>query len=159
MDETKLRDQLIYSLSGKGAHVDFDGAVRNFSQEQIAKRVPGLEHTAWQLLYHLWITQWDILEFSRDPKHESPPWPEGYWPKSDGPDSTSAWDETVAKFRADLAGMKDLVRSPQNDLLAPFPHGDGQTLLREALLVIDHNAYHIGQMVDLRRLLGIWKGR
>ena len=154
MDEKKLRAQLVYSLGGKGAHMSFDKAVKGFPSELAGKRVPHLAHTAWQQLYHLWIAQWDILEFSRGPSHESPKWPEGYWPAAEPP-SAAAWDETVTKFRQDVSGMIALVRDTSRDLLAPFPHGEGQTLLREALLVIDHNSYHVGQLVDLRRLLGI----
>ncbi|HTO24102.1 MAG TPA: DinB family protein [Spirochaetia bacterium] len=153
MDETKLRAQLVYSLGGKGAHMPFDKAVKGFPADAVAKRVPHLAHTAWQQVYHLWITQWDILEFSRDPAHESPAWPDGYWPTASA--DAGAWEQTVAKFRSDLAAMIDLVKDQKNDLLAPFPHGQGQTLLREALLVIDHNSYHVAQLVDLRRLLGI----
>jgi len=154
MDETKLRAQLAYSLSGKGAHMPFDKAVKGFPGELVGRRAAHLAHTAWQQVYHLWIAQWDILEFSRNPSHESPEWPKGYWPKAE-PDTPSSWDETVAKFRSDLAAMIELVTDEKNDLLAPFPHGQGQTLLREALLVIDHNSYHVGQLVDLRRLLGV----
>jgi len=154
MDETRLRAQLVNSLGGKGAHLPFDKAVKGFTPELAAKRLPHLAHTAWQLVYHLWIAQWDILEFSRDPGHKSPEWPQGYWPAA-APDRPAAWEETISKFRTDLAAMIDLVKDEKNDLLAPFPHGQGQTLLREALLVIDHNSYHVGQLVDLRRLLGL----
>lgn len=155
MDEAKLREQLVYSLSGKGAHMSFDQAVKGFTMQLASRRVAGELHTAWQLVFHLWITQGDILEFSRNPDYESPPWPEGYWPKKDAPDSLAQWEETLRKFRADLAAMITLVRDRKNDLLAPFAHGQGQTLLREALLVIDHNSYHVGQLVDLKRLLGM----
>jgi hypothetical protein len=155
MDESKLREQLAYSLSGKGAHMSFDQAVKDFPRELIGIRIPHLAHTAWQQVFHLWIAQWDILEFSRGPAHVSPPWPDGYWPSNDAPDSAKLWDETIAKFREDLEAMIDLVRGQKNDLLAPFLHGQGQTLLREALLVIDHNSYHVGQIVDLRRLLEV----
>jgi hypothetical protein len=155
MDESKVREQLVYSLSGKGAHMSFDKAVKGLPEELIGKRIPHLAHTAWQLVFHLWVAQWDILEFSRGPGHQSPKWPDGYWPPHDAPDTAKLWDETIAKFRSDLAAMIALVRDQKNDLLAPFPHGQGQTLLREAILVIDHNAYHVGQLVDLRRLLAI----
>ncbi|MGA2642626.1 MAG: DinB family protein [Spirochaetia bacterium] len=154
MDESKLREQLVYSLSGKGAHMSFDQAVKGFPRDLVGERVPHLAHTAWQQVFHLWIAQWDIMEFSRDPSHKSPEWPKDYWP-NDSPEAVNLWDETIAKFRSDLASMIALVRDQKNDLLAPFPHGQGQTLLREALLVIDHNAYHVGQLVDLRRLLAV----
>lgn len=155
MDEVKLREQIIYSLSGRGAHMSFDEAVEGFPEPLVGRRVPSLAHTAWQLVSHLWIAQWDILEFSRNPSHESPEWPAGYWPLDDGPQTMAQWEETLGKFRTDLRAVIDLVRNPKYDLLAPFPHGQGQTLLREAFLVIDHNSYHVGQLVDLRRLLGI----
>ena len=154
MNEKKLRAHLVYSLSGKGAHMSFDKAVKGFPDELIGKNVPGLAHTAWQLVYHLWIAQSDILEFSRDATHKSPEWPAGYWPGA-APEIPSEWDDTIRKFRTDLAAMIELVQDENNDQLAPFPHGQGQTLLREALLVIDHNSYHVGQLVDLKRLLGL----
>jgi hypothetical protein len=112
----------------------------------------------WQLLEHIRIGQWDILEFSRNPKHVSPPWPKGYWPATEVPPSASAWNNSLRKVREDLKAMEELVASPKTDLLAKIPHGSGQTILREALLLADHNAYHVGQMVLLRRLLDAWKG-
>jgi len=115
-------------------------------------------HTPWRLLEHLRIAQWDILEFSRNPKHVSPSFPDGYWPRSDAPPDAAAWDRSVAAFRADLKAMQDLVADPATDLFALLPHGEGQTILREALLVADHNAYHLGQLVMLRRALGAWDG-
>jgi hypothetical protein len=102
------------------------------------------------------IAQWDILEFSRNPAHVSPDFPDGYWPSSDAPPGDEDWDASLASFREDLEAMCHLVADTTRDLLAPFPHGDGQTLLREALLVADHNAYHLGQLVLLRRVLGLW---
>jgi DinB superfamily len=156
MDEGKLREQLAVSLSGHGAHVPFEKAVEGFPVELAGHRVSGLPHTAWQILHHLWVCQWDILEFVRDPAHESPSWPEGYWPKEPAPAAAAEWEKTVKKFRSDLKAVIDLVRDTKNDLTAPIPHGEGQTLLREALLVIDHNSYHVGQLVDLRRGLKAW---
>ena len=117
----------------------------------------GTPYTAWQLVEHMRIAQWDILEFSRDPKHVSPAWPEGYWPKSDAPPTPAAWNNSLRKFRADAKAMEKLVADKTTDLFRKIPHGTGQTVLREALLVADHNAYHIGQLVLLRRLLGAWK--
>src|SRR5262249_31684186 len=100
---------------------------------------------------------WDILEFSRSPKHVSPAWPEGYWPKTEKPPSDEAWKKSIAAVKKDAAEMQKLVENPKTDLYAKIPHGTGQNVLREALLVADHNAYHIGQLVLLRRLLGAWK--
>jgi hypothetical protein len=109
------------------------------------------------LLEHLRIAQLDILEFSRNPKHVSPEWPEGYWPRAEAPPTPAAWNESIKKFRHDLGAMRDLVKNPKTDLFARIPWGDGQTILREALLIADHNAYHLGQMLDARRLLGAWQ--
>jgi hypothetical protein len=155
MDESVLRAQLADSLGWRGAHMSFDQAVKGFPQKLIGARVPGLVHTAWQVVTHLRITQWDILEFARDPAHESPKWPEGYWPAEDESPSAAMWEDAIGRFRSDLKSMIALVRDAKNDLTVPIPHGQGQTLLREAILLIDHNAYHVGQLVDLRRLLGI----
>ena len=156
-DEQKtLRDQVVSLLGSNHAHANFEAAVRDFPVELHGKKVRKAPHTAWELLEHLRIAQWDILEFSRNPKHVSPPWPGGYWPKNPAPPDEKAWDKSVRRFRADLKAMQKLVADPASDLFTPLPHGDGQTLLREALLVADHNAYHIGQLVLLRRLLGAW---
>jgi hypothetical protein len=103
------------------------------------------------------IAVWDILEFSRDSKHVSPEWPEGYWPKTDAPPSVAAWNRSVKAFRRDMAAMEALIRKPSIDLFARIPHGTGQTILREALVVADHNAYHLGQLVLVRRGLGCWE--
>jgi hypothetical protein len=118
--------------------------------------VKGLEHTAWQLLEHARLAQWDILEFSRNPDHVSPDFPEGYWPKAPVPPSPAAWDHSVRDFHYDLLQMIALVENPKIDLHAPIPHAHGQNLLREVLVLADHNSYHLGQLVDLRRALGIW---
>src|SRR5215470_13721780 len=129
-------------------------------QHPIPRRESMPEDTNQSLREHLLellrIAQWDILEFSRNKKHESPKWPEGYWPKSAEPSSPDAWKKSVAQFESDLKEMQDLVKNPKTDLFAKIPWGDGQTILREALLVADHNAYHIAQLVDARRLLGAW---
>jgi len=144
-------------LKGGGAHLHFDDALKNFPAALRGTRAAGLPHTAWQLLEHLRIAQWDILEFSRSAKHVSPEFPDGYWPKTEAPPDESAWQKSLADFRRDLREMIALVDSPRTDLYARIPHGDGQTILREALLVADHNAYHLGQIVDLRRALGAWR--
>ena len=152
-----LREHVLYLLRGGGAHLDFEKAVAGLPPELRGVRPAGLPHSPWRLLEHMRIAQWDILEFSRNPRHVSPPFPEGYWPEGDAPPDAGAWDRSVAAFRADLRAMEALVADPASDLFTPFPHGQGQTLLREALLVADHNAYHLGQLVVLRRLLGAWK--
>jgi hypothetical protein len=156
MSDQSLSDHLRELLRGGSAHVTFDQAVAGLPPELRGRRPPGAAHSAWELLEHLRIAQWDILEFSRSAAHESPEWPEGYWPRSAEPPDAGAWDRSLAAFRADLAAMMALVSDPATDLFAPIPHGSGQTVLREALLVADHNAYHSGELVLVRRLLGAW---
>jgi DinB superfamily len=153
----QLREHIIYLLNGGGAHVRFDDVVKNLPEELRGVKPQGFPHTAWMLLEHLRLAQWDILEFSRNSKHKSPEWPKGYWPKTQAPPSTAAWNKSIQQFRKDLKSMQDLVASPKTDLFARIPWGDGQTILREALLVADHNSYHLGQLVDVRRRLGAWK--
>lgn len=152
-----LREQLVILLGGRGAHADFDQAVAGFPKELHGAKPHGAPHSAWELLEHLRISQWDMLEFSRHPGHLSPDWPSGYWPQSPEPPDTKVWDASVRAFRRDLEAMQKLVSDPSSDLFVPFPHGEGQTLLREALQMADHNAYHIGELVFLRRQLGAWK--
>lgn len=156
-DDSALRQHLVKLLAGGNAHVDFDKAVAGLPAGLRGKRPKGQPFTPWRLLEHMRIAQWDILEFSRNPKHVSPDWPDGYWPKGDAPPSAKAWNDSVKAFRSDLAAMQALVSDPKTDLFARIPHGDGQTILREALLVADHNSYHLGQLVLVRRLLGAWK--
>jgi hypothetical protein len=148
-----LREHLLYLLRGGGAHVDFESVVADFPVEKINQRIGHLPYTAWAVLEHMRIAQWDILEFSRNGAHVSPKWPEGYWPSKDAKPDAAAWDESVKRFRSDLKEMDDLVADPQTDLFARITHGDGQTILREALLVADHNAYHLGVLVTMKRIL------
>ncbi len=155
-EDRLLREHLVYLLNGGGAHLGFDEVVRELPEELRGRRAAGLPHTAWQLLEHLRIAQWDILEFSYNPKHVSPEFASGYWPKTEAPPSDDAWKKSANAFRSDLKAMIELVKNPQTDLYARIAHGKGQTILREALLVADHNAYHLGQLVDLRRALGAW---
>jgi hypothetical protein len=152
-----LRKHILDLLSSPHAHADFDAAVRGFPTSRTGEKPAGVDHSAWELLEHMRIAQWDILEFSRNPRHVSPEWPAGYWPPTPAP-PTGGWRASVQSFRKDLKAMMKLVADPTIDLFAPIPHGDGdgQTVLREALLVADHNAYHIGQLVVLRKLLGAW---
>jgi DinB superfamily len=155
-EDKSLREHLLYLLRGGGAHLDFEKAIAGLPAELRGAKPAGLAFSAWGLLEHMRIAQWDILEFSRDPKHVSPSWPEGYWPSSDAPPSSEAWDRSVAAFRADRRAMEQLIGGSKTDLHVKIPHGEGQTILREALLVADHNAYHLGQLVMLRRFLGAW---
>lgn len=156
-DWTPIREQLVALLQGGNAHVDFEGAVADVPPELRGKRPDGHPHSPWELLEHMRIAQWDILEFSRNPNHVSPKWPAGYWPKSPEPQSPGAWNHSLQQFRDDLAQIVELISNPDSDLGQKFPWGQGQTLLREALLVADHNAYHLGQLVLVRRLLGNWE--
>jgi hypothetical protein len=154
--DAALREQLVYLLKGGGAHVQFMDALDGFPAAKRGAYAQGLPHTGWQLLEHARIAQWDILEFSRNPKHVSPDFPEGYWPKTPGPRTEEEWNDSMWAFRRDLREMIRLVENPRTDLYAKIPHGDGQTILREALVLADHNSYHLGQLVDLRRALGSW---
>ena len=151
-----LRQHLLKLLKGGDAHADFESAIKNFPVNLRGKRPKGAEHSAWEVLEHLRIAQWDILGFSRNSGHKSPEFPGGYWPRTQSPPSEKAWDHSVQAFRKDLEALCGLVSDASTDLLAPIPHGDGQTVLREALLAADHNAYHLGELVLLRRILGAW---
>lgn len=155
-NDRALREHLLALLEKEEAHAGFDKAVKNMPYKLQGKRPEGAAHSAWEILEHLRITQSDILEFVRNPKHVSPKWPDEYWPKSPEPPDESAWGKAVAAFRADLEAVSAIVRDENTDLFARLPHGDGQTVLREALLIADHSAYHLGELVQLRRILGAW---
>ncbi len=155
--QKSLPEHLVELLKGGHAHVDFESAVKNWPTNLRGKKPVGAAHTPWEVLEHMRIAQWDILEFTRNPKHVSPNFPAGYWPKTPAPPDNKAWNKSVAAFRADLKAMLKLVQSKSTDFLTPLAHGDGQTVLREALLVADHNAYHLGELLLLRRQLGAWK--
>ncbi|RQV99764.1 MAG: DinB family protein [Calditrichaeota bacterium] len=152
MDQ-ELRQRLNKTLEGKGAHLDYESVLTDFPEEFRGKSLPYLPYSAWQLLEHMRIAQWDILEFSRDPDHKSPEWPEEYWPTSTAPPDDEAWENSVNHFLRNLNQMQDLVNNPEIDLYKKIPHGSGQNILRETILVIDHNSYHLGQMVMLRKIL------
>lgn len=156
-NDTALRRHVLYLLNGGGAHLSFDAAIKNLPTDLRGKRPRGVPHSPWEILEHMRIAQWDILEFSRNPKHVSPEFPGGYWASDPAPPNARAWNKSVAAFRADLKSMADLVANESTDLFARIPHGEGQTILREALLVADHNAYHLGQLLLVRRLLGAWR--
>jgi len=156
--DSVLREHLIELLEGGHAHATLDAALKGFPLDSAGKRPRGLPYSAWELLEHMRIAQEDILRFSQSAEHHSPKWPEGYWPKSPAPDSKKQWDESVRAFRKDLAEFESMVKDPVQDLYKKFPWGDGQTLLREAMLIADHNSYHLGQIVLVRRLLGEWTG-
>jgi DinB superfamily len=155
--EKLLREHLMSLLSGRGAHLDAKASFAGIPPKLRGVRPSGMPHSLWELLEHMRIAQWDILEFSRDSKHVSPDWPTGYWPESPEPPITKAWEKSLKLLARDLTAMRKLVANPKTDLFARIPHGTGQTILREAFLVADHNAYHLGQVVFVRRLLGAWK--
>jgi hypothetical protein len=157
VEEEKLRKQLVDLLIGRGAHADGKASFRGVPPKLRGVRPGGLPHSLWELLEHMRIAQWDILEFSRDARHVSPDWPAGYWPATPAPPNAKAWDKSVKAFARDLEAMKKFVANRKTDLFAKISHGTGQTVLHEALLVADHNAYHLGQVVTVRKLLGNWK--
>jgi DinB superfamily len=156
-DNRSLRQHLIELLQGGHAHAKFEDVVADIPAKLRGQKPNEYPHSCWMLLEHMRLAQRDILEFSRNAKHVSPEWPEGYWPKTAAPATPAAWSSSIKQFNADLEAMGDLVNDPKTDLFAKIPWGEGQTVLREALLVADHNAYHLGQIVDIRRLLGAWK--
>ena len=154
--DAAVRAEISYLLKGGGAHVHFMDALEGFPEAKRGTYAQGLPHTGWQLLEHARIAQWDILEFSRNPNHVSPDFPEGYWPKTPGPQTAEEWNDSMYAFRRDLREMIRLVENRRTNLHVPIPHGEGQTIMREALVLADHNSYHLGQLIDLRRALGSW---
>jgi hypothetical protein len=157
MNETSLRKHVLYLLKEDGAHVSLERAIKGVPVDLRGKRPKGAEHSLWELVEHIRLAQRDILEFTRNPKYQSAPFPEGYWPATKAPPNEKAWSKSIRDIRTDLEGMCNLVADESQDLFKPLAHGTGQTLLREALLLADHNAYHLGQIVVVRRLLGDWK--
>jgi DinB family protein len=155
--DRSLRDHLVDLLRVGHAHIGFGDAIADWPPALRGAKPAGQPFTPWRLLEHIRISQWDIVEFTKSAKHVSPEWPEGYWPNSDAPPDAATWDKSVAQVERDRRSMERLVRDAAIDLFAPIPHGTGQTVLREALVLADHNSYHLGQLVLLRRLLGAWK--
>lgn len=151
-----VREHLIWLLEGGHAHAKLDDVVRGFPLDRIGIRPEGAPHSAWELMEHMRIAQNDILRFSLSADHVSPAWPEGYWPAAPEPERDSQWSKSARAFRKDLAEFVEFIRDPARNLYKKFPWGDGQTLMREALLIADHNSYHLGQLVLVRRLLGVW---
>ena len=151
--DKQLRDHLLYLLRGGGAHIHFEDFINSFPIRLINSQIEGVPYTPWQVVEHMRIAQWDILEFSRDANHRSPEFPEGYWPPAGVVADVDIWDKTVRSFRSDLGELENLVGDPAIDPFAEIPHGDGQTILREALLVADHNAYHLGALAVMKRIL------
>ena len=156
MSDDLLRAHVRRLLDWEDAHVGFDAAVRDFPHELRGKQVEGLPYSPWQLVEHMRIAQHDILDFCRNPRYVEMKWPDDYWPKTAEPPSADAWESALAAFHRDREALKQFFVDPGLDLFAKIPHGTGQTYLREALVVADHNAYHLGQLVAVRRLLGNW---
>jgi hypothetical protein len=154
--DTGLRQQLARLLDWEDAHVGFDTAIADIPADRRATPPAGLPYSPWQLLEHLRRTQRDILEFCRNPRYRELEWPTDYWPSSPGPASPAEWDESVEQFRRDRKALQELAADPDVDLNARIPHGQGQTYLRELVLAADHAAYHLGELIVVRRLLGIW---
>lgn len=156
-EDKALREHLVKLLKGGDAHVTFENAIKDFPAALRGERLKGAEHSAWEVLEHLRIAQADILDFSINPQYKELEWPKEYWPETSAPPDAQGWDESVRAFEKDLKAMCALVENEKTDLFAKIPHGSGQTILREALVVADHNGYHLGEMVVLRRMLGAWK--
>ena len=155
-NDKALREDLVSLLTEGHAHISFDDAVKDLPAHLRGKRPTGLPHSPWELLEHLRIAQWDIIEYALNPKHESPEFPSGYWPKSPEPPDDKAWDKSIAAFRKDLKGLVSKIKDPDTDVLAPIKHAKDQSLHSKTLLLADHNSYHIGQLILVRRLLGAW---
>ena len=154
-----LKKELVKQLRGGNAHAKFEDAVAKLPKELRGKRVEGLPYSVWQLLEHIRIAQRDMLEYCRnhDGSYKEMKWPDDYWPKSAEPASDKSWDDSVSKVLSDREEFVALIEDSKADLFTPFPWGEGQTLLHEAMLIVDHNGYHLGEIVALRRLLGAWK--
>lgn len=154
--DTALREQLVQTILGGHAHATFEDVVRDFPPDRAGTRPKGCPYSAWELLEHMRIAQNDILRFSKSADYVSPKWPEGYWPQTPGPADPADWEKSIRAFRRDRRAFEALLEDPRQNLNKKFPWGEGQTLLREALLIVDHNAYHVGQLLLVRRLLGLW---
>lgn len=155
-DQSRLRELLLEQLTGRNAHAGFDRSVKGLKLQDVGIQPDNLPHSIWELVEHIRIAQHDVVAFSQSPDYSSPPWPDGYWPESQKPANKKEWEDTLAAIKSDHQTMVEMVKNENNDLLKPIPHGEGQTLFREAMLIVDHNSYHIGQIVLVRRALGIW---
>jgi len=153
MKDEALRDRLIHALRGDESHIEFEAAIEGVTAELAGRKVDGAPHTIWQLVEHMRIALHDLAEFSRNPRHESPKWPEGYWPATEAPADELEWEKSVAAFQQHAREMEELINDPKLDLFAPIEGGTGQTLLREAIVAGSHNSYHLGQVVFLKRCL------
>ena len=154
-----VKEQLLASLKGHQAHAEFDDVVKNLPVDLRNARVPNVPYTLWHLLEHIRLTQYDILDFIRNPEYKEMEWPKAYWPDEDAEADEKAWKKTIADFRKDRKELAELVSDPKTDFYAKIPHGSGQHILREILLVVDHTAYHLGEFLVMRRMLGAWPAK
>ena len=155
-NETIIREQLLQFFHGGNAHLSFERAIDQFPMEHINEKVSNIDYSPWQLLEHIRIAQWDILEFIRNPNHISPKWPDGYWPSPNESADHQNWENTWKKIQLDMNDVIELAKNPDTDFFAPIPHSKNYTIFREILLIADHNAYHLGQLVTLRKMMEIW---
>ncbi|MGD8428582.1 MAG: DinB family protein [Balneolaceae bacterium] len=155
--QKSVKELLLEQLKGRNAHIDFGSAVEHLTPEDAGANVDKIPHTIWDLIEHIRLAQEDILDFCKNPDYEELDWPNDYWPKVSKPSSKKELEDGIQAVKKGIKEMRDLIRDKEEDLLTPIAHGSGQTLFREALLIVDHNAYHIGQIVQLRRLLDCWK--
>jgi DinB superfamily len=154
-DDQVLSKELLAVLRGGNAHMNFDEAVSDFPLEEINRKVPNGNYTIWHLLEHMRITQRDILRFVVDPKHISPEFPDGYWPKPDAKATEGQWKKTISEIKADTGALEKLVNDPRTDFFGPIPHATGYTVFREILLAADHNVFHLSELITLRRVLNL----
>ena len=155
-NQSRIKELLLEQFQNKNAHVTFEEAIKGVSYHDVGIRPEGLPHSIWELVEHIRLAQFDILDFSRNADYDPPEWPEDYWPEMAHPTDESQWKESLESIRKDRQAVVNLIQNPETDVLKPLAHGSGQTLFREAMLIVDHNAYHIGQIVQVRRLLGTW---
>ena len=156
-NEKVLVKNLIDLIEKENAHASLAAALKDIPFKLLGEKIHGLPYSIWQLAEHIRIAQWDIMEFSKSAKHKSPDWPDDYWPKEVAPASEKEWEKCIEQIKKDRKEFVELLNNAGDDLYKPFEHGDGQSLLKEALVIADHNSYHTGEIIMLRRLLNAWK--
>ncbi len=158
MDKNNLlRKELISYLERPHTHALLNDAIKNFPEKLINKKPPNIPYSFWQMLEHIRISQWDMIDFIQNPNYKELQWPKEYWPDENEKATKKMWDDCVKKFENDIITLRKIIENPETDLFAPIPHGTGQTIFREALQVIDHASYHMGQLIVMRRMVGEWK--
>jgi len=156
-NENKLRQELIHYLERPHTHAVLADAVKDFPDKLMNEKPLNIPYSFWQMLEHIRISQWDMIDFIRNPNYKEIEWPKDYWPDDNEKATAKMWNDAVKKFEQDLADLKKIIEDPKTDLFAPIPHGSGQTIFREALQIIDHASYHMGQLIVMRRMVGEWK--